>query len=105
MLPPEVPGAGALLCTGMTGCSPNQRESKPNVSAFCATTATSIGCGPGNNETQMFMADSFSPGKRCRDTRGLRSARTGVSYARGYGIIPHYNAPDVRVCHLHRDGL
>ena len=27
-------GAGEVLCTGMTGCSPIQRESNPRASAF-----------------------------------------------------------------------
>src|SRR4029450_9553882 len=60
MLPPEVPGAGELLCTGMTGCSPSQRESNPSASAFCATTAVSIGCRPENSEIPMFIIASFS---------------------------------------------
>src|SRR5712691_8582257 len=59
MLPPEEPGAGEVLCTGMTGCSPNQRESNPSASAFCATTAASIGCRPENTEIPMFMIASF----------------------------------------------
>src|ERR1700745_4363234 len=59
MLPPEVPGAGELLCTGMTGCSPSQRESNPSASAFCATIAVSIGCRPENSEIPMFIIASF----------------------------------------------
>src|SRR5262249_47375147 len=59
MLPPEVPGAGEVLCTGMTGCSPSQRESNPSASAFCATTAASRGCRPENSEIPMSIIASF----------------------------------------------
>jgi hypothetical protein len=49
-----------VLCTGMTGCSPNQRESNPSASAFCATTAASRGCRPENSEIPMFIITSLS---------------------------------------------
>src|SRR5436853_1084019 len=59
MLPLEVPGAGEVPCTGMTGCSPSQRESNPSASACCATTAASRGCRPENSEIPMFISVSF----------------------------------------------
>src|SRR5215475_9716845 len=58
MLPPEVPGADEVLCTGIIGCSPNQRDSNPSASAFCATTAVSRGCCPENSEIPIFISIS-----------------------------------------------
>jgi hypothetical protein len=47
----------------MIGCSPTQRESNPKASAFCATTAGSIGCGLGDRKIPMFMGTSFQIGE------------------------------------------
>src|SRR5215471_15704321 len=59
MRPSEEPGKGEVLCTGMIGCSPTQRESNPNASACRATTATSTGCCVGNIKMPYFMMASL----------------------------------------------
>src|SRR5262249_46980349 len=59
MRPSGEPGKGELLCTGMIGCSPTQREANPNASACRATTATSTGCGVGNIKMPYFMMASL----------------------------------------------
>src|SRR4029453_3841922 len=104
MLPPEVPGAGEVLCTGMTGCAPSQRESKPSASAFCATTAVSIGCRPENTEIPMFIIASFpvplrvtwqmyglpAPGAQC-----YAGPRPQVGYGSGHTQEQHTTQEDL----------
>src|SRR6266545_6463008 len=55
MRPSGEPGKGEVLCTGMIGCSPTQRESNPSASACRATTATSTGWRVGNIMMPTFM--------------------------------------------------
>ena len=42
MAPSGLPWYLVVTCTGMTGCSGSYKDSKPNDSALCARTVTSI---------------------------------------------------------------
>src|SRR5438128_12529389 len=59
MRPSGEPGKGEVLWTGMTGCSPSQRESNPSASACRATAATSMGWRVGNIKTPIFIVASL----------------------------------------------
>src|SRR5262249_51912416 len=84
----EVPGAGEVLRTGMTGCSPSQREANPNASAFCATTAGSRGCRAENKEIPMFIVVSlWGTSERDKMTQPAQNRRVMLAWMRSYHVL------------------
>src|SRR5712691_4449234 len=58
MAPSGLPWYRVVTCTGMTGCSGSHKDSKPNDSALCAMTATSIDRLENVIFTPIFMVPS-----------------------------------------------
>src|SRR2546425_2209176 len=78
MAPSGLPWYRVVTCTGMTGCSGSHKDSKPNDSALCAMTATSIDRLENVIFTPIFMVPSVYY---------RRSSRAGVDPPRQTGGV------------------